>query len=277
MAEFLLRGQQPSGGAAGDPRPSPPTNPIPITRGTTAPMAIGGAGGSKRGRGGYRSSGGAMYSQSLPSRPRAPIIGSLPAPRMPRFAEMPALELPPSFSDDEVMRSFGAPGTSLSNSSGGMMMAAQHRGGYAASCPAPSFMMSAAAAGRRPLDTKAEGRGSGGGGGGVEAHGTGATADAQTPSFNSLVGSRTALSVLMEVDETIKGDEDGVGLAGGAGGSIVGDPGASPGMGGLSMKSIRLERIDLGGSVSEDGAYDDGGGNISSDGDDGGGLFAMED
>ena len=48
MAEFLLRGQQPSGGAAGDPRPSPPTNPIPITRGTTAPMAIGGAG-SRRG------------------------------------------------------------------------------------------------------------------------------------------------------------------------------------------------------------------------------------
>ena len=186
---------------------------------------------------------------------------------MPRFAEMPALELPPSFSDDEVMRSFGAPGTSLSNSSGGMMMAAQHRGGYAASCPAPSFMMSAAAAGRRPLDTKAEGRGSGGGGGGVEAHGTGATADAQTPSFNSLVGSRTALSVLMEVDETIKGDEDGVGLAGGAGG-IVGDPGASPGMGFVD-EEYSFGKNRSRGSVSEDGAYDDGGGNISSDGDDG--------
>ena len=273
--DFALNG--PSGAAAGAPRPSPPTNPIPITRGTTAPMAIGAG---KRGRG-YNNSSNTMYSQSLPSRPRAPIIGSLPAPRMPGFAEMPTLELPPSFSDDEVMRSFGAPGTSLSNASGGGMMMAraqqqQRGGGYAASCPAPSFMMSAA--GRRPLRTKADGGsssgGDGGGGAATGGHGAGATADAQTPSFNSLVGSRTALSVLMEVDETTLRDDDKVGGAGG--GARLGVGVSPPGMAALTMENIKLESIDLGGPAPGDGAYDDDG-NLSSDGDDGGGLFAMED
>ena len=55
----------------------------------------------------------------------AAIISLPSSERMPRFAEMPTLELPPSFSDDEVMRSFGAPGTSLSNASGGGMMMAR--------------------------------------------------------------------------------------------------------------------------------------------------------
>ena len=191
---------------------------------------------------------------------------------------MPALELPPSFSDDEIMRSFGAPGTSLSNSSGGMMMAKAAGGGggfggYAASCPAPSFMMSAA--GRRPLRTNADGSSSSGGGGGgpggaVDVHGAGATADAQTPSFNSLVGSRTALSVLMEVDESAFRDDDGGGGGGGVGSTVGGSEMAPVDM----MKNIKLESIDLGGPVS---GVDDEDGNISSDGYDGGGLFAMED
>ena len=264
--------------AAAAPRPSPPTNPIPISRGTSAPMAIGAAGG-KRNRAGYMSSGGgggggggrpAMYSQSLPARPRAPIMGSLPAPRSSRFEEMPSLELPPSFSDDEVVQSFGAPGTSLSSSS---MMSYGRKpfAGYASSCPAPSFMMSA-----RSLHAKQDRDSSGSasnistsstGASTPEAHGAGATADAQTPSFNSLVGSRTALSVLMEVDETkIRLEDDARECD-------------APVVASLVMENIKLESIDLGPSTGLPDGYGDGaeGGNISSGGDDNGGLFAMED
>ena len=95
------------------------TKPIQMRR----PMPWDGAGGG----GGGGGIGGDLYSQSMPA-PRAPIIGSMPAPmHMPdTTVKMPELDLPPSV---EVRQS---PLASLSR--------------YAASCPAPSMMLAAAAA-----------------------------------------------------------------------------------------------------------------------------------
>ena len=160
--------------------------PIPITRTVSEAMNIPGVYGGRTPPSSSKTISQSKYSQSVPL-PRAPIIGSLPTPTSMRFEQMPTLELPPSFKDDEIVTSFGAPGTSLGSN---------HRG-YAASCPAVSFMGQAS---RRSQRSKEDGgRGSSGEFG---------ESDAQTPSYNTpSMGSRTILSVLLETDET----EDGTG------------------------------------------------------------------
>ena len=165
--------------------------PIPITRTVSEAMNIPGVYGGRTPPSSSKTISQSKYSQSVPL-PRAPIIGSLPTPTSMRFEQMPTLELPPSFKDDEIVTSFGAPGTSLGSN---------HRG-YAASCPAVSFMGQAS---RRSQRSKEDGgRGSSGEFG---------ESDAQTPSYNTpSMGSRTILSVLLETDET----EDGTG-----GGSFI--------------------------------------------------------
>ena len=162
--------------------------PIPITRTVSEAMNIPGVYGGRTPPSSSKTISQSKYSQSVPL-PRAPIIGSLPTPTSMRFEQMPTLELPPSFKDDEIVTSFGAPGTSLGSN---------HRG-YAASCPAVSFMGQAS---RRSQRSKEDG-------------GRGSSAefgesDAQTPSYNTpSMGSRTILSVLLETDETEDGTAGG--------------------------------------------------------------------
>ena len=211
--------------------------PIPITRTSTGPMNIPG---HYTDRTSVNKTNISNYSQSMPL-PRAPIIGSLPAPTSVRFEQMPTLELPPSFKEDEIARSFGAPGTSLGSN---------HRG-YAASCPAPSFMMQASSRRRR-------------GEGGEDLGGENQSSDsfdqshARTPSYNTpSMGSRTVLSVLLETDETEYQDEkNGSSSGGGSGGSSSNGgsskkkSGSSGGGSGTSFNTnmeipIALEKLDL--------------------------------
>lgn len=237
------------------------TPPIPITRGlSTGPMNIPGHFNDRNNNNKTSS----KFSQSMPL-PRAPIIGSLPAPTSVRFEQMPSLELPPSFKDDEIARSFGAPGTSLGSS---------HRG-YAASCPDPSFMSQASKANRKRRGD--EGSGSSGMMG-IQPH-------ARTPSYNTpSMGSRTVLSVLLETDETEYKDENNTNGDASSNGN-----GRGAGMGGMGGEQegginfttdmgvpIHLEKLNLKSMGNDDEHFsDDGDGGLLGDEEDEG-LFQMD-
>jgi len=249
------------------------TPPIPITRGlSTGPMNIPGHFNDRNNNNKTSS----KFSQSMPL-PRAPIIGSLPAPTSVRFEQMPSLELPPSFKDDEIARSFGAPGTSLGSS---------HRG-YAASCPDPSFMSQASKANRKR-------RGDGGSGGSDNM--TGIQPHARTPSYNTpSMGSRTVLSVLLETDETEYKDEnnhsgDASSNGNGNGNGIGNGNGRGAGMGGMGGEQegginfttdmgvpIHLEKLNLKSMDNDDEHFSDDDGLLGDDLDEEDeGLFQMD-
>tara|TARA_B100000780_G_C20945391_1_gene377069 strand:+ start:58 stop:762 length:705 start_codon:yes stop_codon:yes gene_type:complete len=159
------------------------TEPIPIARTVSDAMNIPGMRSAT-------TSNKSNYSQSLPP-PRILKLGSLPNPTSMNFEKMPTLELPPSFKEDEIHQNFSALGTSLGSA---------HRG-YAASCPAPSFMSHASSNRRRRAADDQSTSSSGGGSYGEP--------DAQTPSYNTpSMGSRTVLSVIMERTETTEHPED---------------------------------------------------------------------
>jgi hypothetical protein len=246
--------------------------PIPITRTHTGPMNIPGSNNDRNNHSNALKR--VNYSQSCPA-PRAPIIGSMPAPAFDKFEQMPTLELPPSFKDDEIARSFGAPGTSLGSS---------HRG-YPASCPAPSFMSQALQANRRRRGNGngiSGGSGGGGSGGSREdtstSRGGGNDFDhARTPSYNTpSMGSRTVLSVLLETDETEYQDDKNIDGSGGSKGMMTNISGQQQQQSGIKYNAnmsmaINLEKLDLKAEVDDDVVPED---NFSDY--DEGGMFQMD-
>ena len=238
MSSFLSSGLKRTR-TEGSPNRSPP---IPITRTTSDAMNIPGRAFNSTDR--STSTKKNKYSQSVPL-PRAPIIGSCPNPTSMGFEKMPTLELPPSYKEDEIHQNFGAPGTSLGSN---------HRG-YAASCPAPSFMSQASSASRR-IRAADDQTSSGGGSYGEP--------DAQTPSYNTpSMGSRTVLSVLLETDETTEYQDEGRqgGLLGGGSSDVN-----------MEMP-INLQRLDLSSTNQATGEDDD---EPMPEGDDDDGLFQMD-